>query len=238
MVTVTSTKKLKPALITAAGAKGFDIVDHDFIQINPIWTEETQEAFRQLLSSGTRHVAFTSSHAIESLQPYLSAATNEYKSWKIFCLTGRTKESVIALLHGNENIVAEADNAQTLARMILEQGTTNLIFFCGNLRRDELPETLRAAGVQVHEMVVYETVLLPVVTAPADAVLFFSPSAVESFFSVNQLKPETVCFAIGATTATAVKEKTGNRVVVSDVPSQEAVIACLYTYFKNKKHKE
>lgn len=236
MVTVTSTKKLKPALVTGARAEGFIIKDHDFIQVHPVWSVEKQETFHQL--QGIRHVAFTSAHAVECLNRYLTDSTAAYNSWKIFCLSGRTKESVIDFFHGTGNIVAEADNAQALAEKILEQEVKELVFFCGNLRRDELPQSLRAAGVQVHEMVVYETVPQPVVAEAADAVLFFSPSAVESFFSVNQLKADTVCFAIGDTTAKAVKEKTGNPVVLSDAPSQGAVIESVYRYFKNKKQNE
>ena len=238
MVTVTSTKKLKPGLVAAARAEGFFIQDHDFIQVRPVWSAEKQETFNRLLAAATRYVAVTSAHAMESLERYMPDGSHAYRNWKIFCLSGRTRESVADFFHGSGNIIADADNAQALAQKIMEQKVRDLVFLCGNLRREELPRTLQAAGIRVHELVVYETVLQPVVAPAADAVLFFSPSAVESFFSVNQLKPNTICFAIGATTAGAIGGKTANTVVLPAAPSQEAVIASLYLYFKNKKQKE
>lgn len=239
MITVTSTKKLKPALIGAAKAEGFIISDHDFIQVFPLWSEEKQAAFDTLLAAGIQYVAVTSAHAVESLRPYIRASgRKEYNNWKMLCLSGSTKDSVAGFFHGRQHIVAEAGNARALAVKIVEQGIKDLVFFCGNLRRDDLPRTLQAAGVQVHELVVYKTAQQPLKVPAADAVLFFSPSAVESFFAVNQLEPQTVCFAIGETTGAALKGKTGNRVVISRDPTQEAVLESLYAHFKKKKTEE
>ena len=59
----------------------------------------------------------------------------------------------------------------------------SVTFFCGNQRRDTLPDKVRAAGIKVEELVVYETVELPLkVTDHYDAILFYSPSGVRSFF--------------------------------------------------------
>ena len=236
MMPVISTKKLKPALVAAARAEGFLIQDHDFIQVDPVPPDKIREALDKLPDTALEHIAFTSAHAVESLYPIISVPGKyNFKDCKIFCLSGRTKEAVIALFNENK-IVATADNAAALAEKILEQKVSGLVFFCGNQRRDELPALLKASGVQVQEIVVYKTVPKPVVTPAAQAVLFFSPSAVESFFSANRLETGTVCFAIGETTAGALKEKTAHPVVVSEAPSQESVLASLFTYFKHKNY--
>jgi uroporphyrinogen-III synthase len=83
--------------------------------------------------------------------------------------------------------------------------------------------------------VIYETIETPQVsTEDIDGILFFSPSAVQSFFSVNQLKKETVCFSIGYTTAESVAGFTDNRIIISEAPSQEMILASVHFYFANK----
>jgi uroporphyrinogen-III synthase len=82
--------------------------------------------------------------------------------------------------------------------------------------------------------VVYETLETPVeIPGPLDAVLFFSPSAVNSFFSKNQLEKNTACFAIGATTARTIASYTANKIISSEVPDQSVLVQALRTYFHN-----
>jgi uroporphyrinogen-III synthase len=56
---------------------------------------------------------------------------------------------------------------------------------------------------------------------------------VQSFFSVNHLKKSTVCFAIGKTTAESIADFTGNKIITSESPSQEMMIASVQNYFQN-----
>ena len=88
----------------------------------------------------------------------------------------------------------------------------------------------------VHEIIVYETVETPVTAIEnIDGILFFSPSAVNSFFSVNQLNANTVCFAIGNTTAEAIAGFTGNKIITSEYTSQEMMLASLIKTYKTQK---
>jgi uroporphyrinogen-III synthase len=122
-----------------------------------------------------------------------------------------------------------------LASKIIHDGVTEIIFFCSNKRRDELPDILSEAGVRVYEIVVYETIETPFITEAVDGILFFSPSAVQSFFSMNQPGAGTVCFAIGETTAAAISERTSHQVITSEDPSQESMMARVESYFRNIK---
>jgi len=94
---------------------------------------------------------------------------------------------------------------------------------------------LKNEGVDVREIVVYTTVKTPVkFDKDMDGIIFFSPSAVNSFFSVNHIKPQTVCFAIGQTTANALRESTGNEVIVSNSVSQEGMMKTMKIFFTQK----
>ncbi|MFL5808216.1 MAG: uroporphyrinogen-III synthase, partial [Flavisolibacter sp.] len=102
-------------------------------------------------------------------------------------------------------------------------------------RRDDLPVILKNKGVNVHEVVVYTTVESPVKAEDNfDAIVFFSPSAVRSFFSVNQLMPHVICFAIGHTTAHSLREFTANEVIVGNSTSQEGMLNTMNIFFNQK----
>lgn len=76
-------------------------------------------------------------------------------------------------------------------------------FFCGNLRRNTLPNALQLASIKYAEIEVYETILQPQrISTPLDGILFYSPSGVESYFNSNDYNNETL-FCIGTTTANA-----------------------------------
>jgi len=109
-------------------------------------------------------------------------------------------------------------------------------FFCGDRRREELPFLLRREGFTVNERVVYRTILTPrKVERVYDGIAFFSPSAVESFFSVNAVAEATRLFAIGETTAASIGAHCSNPVVISDSPEKEELVRRMIDYFQLKK---
>lgn len=236
---VLSTKKLEPLLVQKAREQGIDVVEQDAIQVKPILTKEKWDEIFSLLEKNIEHAVFTSSNAVTALKKYLNEYVNHLPPrWKIFCLSGKTK----AVLQENEEVfgtvVATASAAAELARQVIAKGVRELLFFCGDRRRDELPAILQNAGVLVHEVVVYEVEEIPAAAAGGyEAVLFFSPSAVQSFFAANQLKENIVCFAIGQTTANSVKQFTQNKLLVSKEPTQESLLHEVINYFKNTVNK-
>ena len=230
---VLSTKKLEPSLVEKAKEAGIEIFEQEFISIRPIWSEGKFNEISRFFHKP--YVAFTSANAVVNVNAYLhSHDAFPVPAWKFFCLSGKTKEAVLKSLVPMEDIVGEAENAASLAAKVLEQNVQEIVFFCGNKRRDTLSNILEEAGVIVHEVVVYETLETPQVsTESIDGILFFSPSAVQSFFSVNQLKKDTICFAIGQTTADSLADFTDNRIIVSEAPSQEMLLASAQFYFQN-----
>lgn len=232
---VLSTKKLEPSLVEKAKEKGIEIIEQEFILIRPIRNEETFRKITGFAEDKKLIIALTSANAVGVLDSYMHVGDTFYViDWKIFCLSGKTKEAVLSARLLGKNIIGEATNATALAKQIIQHGVQEIVFFCGNRRRDTLPTILEEAGIIVHEVVVYETLETPQVsTAGIDGILFFSPSAVQSFFSVNQLKKDTVCFAIGLTTADSIADFTDNRIIVSEVPSQEMLLGSVQFYFQN-----
>ncbi len=232
---VLSTKKLQPSLVESAKEQGIVVVEQEAIQVHPILTKEKWEEIFSLLERRIKYAVFTSSNAVAALNKYLNEYVNHLPpQWKIFCLPGKTKDLLLEKEEVFGTIEGTADNAGALAELIISKEVKEILFFCGSKRRDELPAILQTAGVQVHEVVVYDTVETPVtIEEDFNAVLFFSPSAVQSFFAANQLKENIVCFAIGQTTANCVEKFTNNKLYVSQTPTQEAMLQEVINYFTN-----
>ena len=107
-----------------------------------------------------------------------------------------------------------------------------VIFFCGGQRRDELPSILNDAGIEVDEIAVYQTIEVPhIIKKDYHGILFFSPSAVRSFFKVNKANGKTILFAIGNTTAAEIKKFSNNKILVSDEPGKESLVQKAIEYF-------
>ncbi len=130
-------------------------------------------------------------NAVEAVGKYVAEKNN----WKIFCI-GNTTRKLVKEIFGEKNIAGTADNASALADSIIESASIkNIVFFSGNQRRDELPEKLKKNHIKVEEIVVYKTIETPeLLTKSYDAILFFSPSAVQSFFSKNTISDSTPNF--------------------------------------------
>ena len=214
-----STGALPATLIESAMAKGIEIEAVSFIATEPVELPALGELTKRPLTA-----VFTSNNAVMSVGD-LGAA-----DWKIYCI-GKSA----ARRFGENAIAGSAPSAKELAEKIIRTNKgCEVYFFCGDRRRDELPDMLKTEGFIVHEMVVYRTIATPHrVARRYDGISFYSPSAVDSFFSVNTVDPKTTLFAIGETTAEAIRRNSSNPVVVGPPqrPDKEELIRLMIEYF-------
>lgn len=185
-------------------------------------------------------VVFTSKHAVMAVA---KMAAKMPVQWSVYCLGNVTQSVVVEQFNVNETaankvkIAGVGDNAKELANKIIKDNVKNIVFFCGDQRLDTLPGLLLNAGVVVREIVVYEMKeAMHVVEAVYDGVLFYSPSAANSFFRQNQVSTGTVLFAIGQTTAAALRELSKNKIVVCSTPSKVRVLQDAIEYFNSNNH--
>jgi uroporphyrinogen-III synthase len=228
-IRILSTRPLDEALIENAACQNITIDTISFIEIKKLVTTGVSEQIN-LLSQSAATVVFTSMNAVEVVVDALPA-DNIMPPWKIYCMGGATF-TLVKKYWAYDSIVFTAKNAADLARKIVSDKIDKITFFCGDKRREELPGLLAEANVSLQEVVVYETIEKPVaVSQNYSAVLFFSPSAVNSFFSINHVPAETILFSIGNTTATAIKLFTGNRIIVSEFPAKDQLVEKAIEYF-------
>ncbi len=229
--TILSTKILKPYIKHQLVENDFNVREHDFIKI------ENADPFgvKEILSTHLPNYIFTSKNAVKAFANYIAAHKIKIgKKSNFFALSGETQQ---ALADEGYKALIVKDNATALANEIIKTSKEQqFIFFCGDKRRNELPDAILNAGLNLLEVVVYKTISqVKKIDVAYQAVLFFSPSAIKSFFKENVLSKSVQCFCIGYTTANALKEyKINNKVKVISYPSQQVMIDEVLHYFNIK----
>jgi len=192
----------------------FDLVEKSFIKVDL----RTDVKLREEVNCAI----FTSQNAVEAVFQESKVLTNKLQS--VFCVGSKTRR---CLERFGIEVQTVCSSAEELARLLIEEKRFKKItFFCGNLRREELPKRLKEEGIEVEEVQVYQTQLFPTkIKGGFTGVLFFSPSAISSYIEAgNSLT--TVAFCIGNTTAVTAIEYF-EKVYVAEDSTVESTITLL-----------
>ena len=188
-IQILSTRPLNKTLLQEANQAGIDIDEFSFIETTPLYSEplqmEIDDTFQQAAT-----IVFTSMNAVEAVA---SQIKEKIPRWKIYCI-GTTTRQLVANHFGQDAIAGTANDAASLAELIVEdQPKEKIIFFCGDQRRDELPGILQQHSIEAREIVVYKTTAIQQqIKKQYEGILFFSPSAVESFLVItNSVKKQS-----------------------------------------------
>lgn len=227
-INILSTRPLNKSLVHEAKDVGISIDELSFIETEPILDIATQQEIEQAyLQSST--VVFTSMNAVDAV---IAWQDGQQPDWVIYCM-GNTTKQLIKKHFGEHSVAGTASSATELAELIAEENEIDeVIFFCGEQRRDELPAILRNKEIDVHEIIVYETIHTPhKISKDYHGILFYSPSAVSSFFSNNKVPHQTILFAIGNTTATTIQQYCNNTIIIGKEPGKEELVRQAMEYF-------
>ncbi len=224
-----TTRPLPGEFIAEAAEQNIEVEELSFIDTQPVETDEVLQRIKELAKQ-PRTVVFTSMNAVTAVQKQAEKGSH----WQVYCI-GSTTEKLIREQLPLATIIATAENAERLGERMIDDGVNNVIFFCGNKRRDELPNKFKSEGKNAEEVVVYETLEQPcVIDKVYDGILFYSPSAVHSFFGVNKTTPVTTLFAIGKTTAEAIRQYKNQKIQVGNVTSKIELAREALAYFQAK----
>ena len=226
-IQILSTRPVGAELINEAADNDIIIDELSFIKTEEIVDAAIENKIRKLSSQDITAV-FTSMNAVKAVAKFIKSQPG----WKIFCIGNTTKE-LVKEYFGEEPIKGFADNAEQLSKKIIENSSIkNVTFFCGDKRRDDLPGNLIKNGIGVDEVIVYKTIETPTsLKKQYDGILFFSPSAVQSFFSKNSISNKTKIFAIGSTTANVVKHFVRHPVIIAEIPGKENLVKLAINHF-------
>ena len=225
---ILSTRPIDAPLINEAKHQNIEIDILSFIETVPIRSIEVQQEIENALLKSSA-VVFTSMNAVEAVANELDG---HQPDWRIYSI-GNTTKQLVKKYFGEKAIAGTAESAAELAELIVEEDNSDdIFFFCGEQRRDELPDILRSNDIDVNEIVVYQTIQVKhKIEKTYHGILFFSPSAVQSFFSNNKISDKTILFAIGNTTATEIKKYTNNKIITGDEPSKENLVMEMIRYY-------
>jgi uroporphyrinogen-III synthase len=122
-------------------------------------------------------------------------------------------------------------SAHEVAKLIIKDQLEEVIFICGNRRRDELPDLLKSHAIKLKEVVVYESKNLnkTVNLQSIDGLAFMSPSSVYSLAN-NGGFMNLPCFAIGPTTAEALNNE-GQKCLISKSTTPQSLVDVAKHYF-------
>jgi len=180
---------------------------------------------------------FTSRNGVKALKKLMDAGLQVRPETQLFAVGAKTQKALKEL--GLESKIPRTQDSKHLAELIIAEGKINsVIYFHGNLSRSEMTDRLQDEGIEVIELEVYKTIINPVnlPDKPISGILFYSPSAVEGFKQghgfTGDLPP---LFAIGPTTASALKKETDQAIEVAPQPDTEVLLRTVSDFIFNKK---
>ena len=210
MKSILSTKKLSTVQKDQLLQEGVCVVDYDAIAITFLDFEAPEVIDNAI---------FTSQQAVRS---FLEKSQGVLSIKNCFCVGAKT---TFLLEENGLKVIEIGQNATELAQNIAKN-YKNCVFyyFCGTIRREELPKALKSEKISLFEIKTYKTVLkTKKFDQKWDGILFFSPSGVASYISENKPQTNTRAFCIGQTTAASAKEHFKS-VVVAPTNTIESVL--------------
>ena len=212
-------KKFKDLLIK----NNYQIEEKSFIKILPFKSKSNISILENII--------FTSKNAVEIiLKNYM--IKNNLANKDIYCVGQSTAELI---KRNNLNLIKSEDNSKNLSKFILanfKNSKNSFTYFSGKKRIRELENNLKKNNINIIVHEVYDTLLTPIkINDLYDGVIFYSPSAVKSFFKGNNSLNNTYGFCIGNTTAKELSNYS-NRFSVAKSNSEENMLESIDKYFK------
>lgn len=166
------------------------------------------------------HFILTSQNGLESLINLFSV---DYLKDKYYYVVG--EKTAQKLNHFSANIQIISQDVEDLVKKLIPNSESQFVYFCSNLRLDDLKNQLELQKKNVQEIVSYQTILLAKkIEYNFDAIVFLSPSGVDAFFIKNSINKSTQIFAIGNTTRESIKKYTSQEVLIPSQPNVNSLL--------------
>ncbi len=202
-----------------------NILDQDFLLISHLDNPSLVET----LQNNQHPFVFTSINAVNATACLIKNYGITLKTNSCYCISGKT--SACAKQSGF-NSLSDAKDATSLADAIIS-GNENAVLHCtGNLTKQDLYNLLQEAGLEIAICQVYQNNILPVKVPSFDGVMFFSPSQIDAFLTVNELHSQIPAFCIGNTTAEHLAKFSHQNIVISSQSNEQAMLHKVYEYYK------
>lgn len=212
-IKILSTKNLSDNVVRLLDQDKIDFFSNDYIQIKPIPFN-----FNALLNSSKNWV-ISSKNTLNILFKKLNL--NQLNTIHFYCVGDKTAKIIKSK---GLKLVASALSSKKLGEIIKQKyNRESFTLIGGVIKRDELKSLLKDLCINFTDISIYDTIFTPhLFKNELDGILFFSPSAIQSFTIKNTIKNEQL-FCIGQTTA-AEASKHSNNVHIAKNQTFESVI--------------
>ena len=206
-------------------AHGAEVIELPLIQVTKHYDKNTLvEVFAELTQY--EWIIFTSANGARFFFEEFHKAFDDIRALGLvrIAVVGEATAEVIRGKHLRVDVMPAKANAEELAKMLLEResiDSAKILVVTGNLNRDTLVDALHDARAIVDRLPIYKTEETDLAANPvagsfrergADAILFASPSAAQSFFDqaaalkLSAKAKRPLAGSIGATTTAAMKQ--------------------------------
>ena len=225
-----------------AKSNGLEVRIIPFIKTSSNYDKES--ILNEILSLNDRIDAFvfTSQNAVKALIPLFSEPQfyNLLKDKMVFATGNKTTLSLDT--QSIRVTLPPSNDAESLANLIKKnRSVKRVVWFKGNLSLDILKTILNNSNIEVIEKTVYHTSLISEKIKDIgafDGIVFYSPSAVDSFLKSNSIDKDMPVFCIGATTRTYLNKLIPNEIIQSSEPESELLIKRIRDYIYEEKIQE
>ena len=206
-------------------ALGANVLEMPLIKVTKDYDKHTLvEVFAELAQY--EWIIFTSANGVRFFFEEFFRAYDDIRSLGLvqIAVVGEATADIVREYHLRVELQPKKASAEELARLLMEReslDSAKVLVVTGNLNRDTLVDKLNDARAIVDRLPLYKTEETDLASDPvagdfrqngADAILFASPSAAQSFFDqaatlkLNGKAKKPLAGSIGATTTAAMKQ--------------------------------
>ena len=206
-------------------AHGAEVIELPLIQVTKHYDKSTLvEVFAELTQY--EWIVFTSANGVRFFFEEFQKAFDDIRSIGLvrIAAVGEATADAIRAKHLRVDLMPAKAYAEELAKMMIEReslDSAKILVVTGNLNRDTLVDMLHDARAIVDRLPIYKTEETDLANNPvagsfrergADAILFASPSAAQSFFDqaaslkLSAKAKRPIAGSIGATTTATMKQ--------------------------------
>ncbi|OON70693.1 uroporphyrinogen-III synthase [Hymenobacter sp. CRA2] len=216
---------------------GIKVDFREFIQVEPV----SYKDFRKEKVNILEHTAviFTSRNAVDHFFRICQEAKLEMPAeMKYFCISEQTANYLqkYIVLRKRKLFIGQR-TAADLFDVIKKHKSEKFLYPCSDIRKDDIPEFMRANGFKFTEAVIYRTVasdLSDLSDVKYDCLAFFSPSGISSLFInfPDFVQDGTRIAAFGPTTAKAVRDAGLELDIEAPQPNAPSMTGAIEAYIR------
>lgn len=226
------------ASAAAWSARGADVQRVPTLSIEPRRPDEEDVARVNTLESGW--VVLPSPRAARNLAAVADAFAVPIVTWPAAVVGEATAVAAREVGFAVKRVADRATGADLAEALVADASVQRVVLASSDRRREELGETLRAADRTVVDLVVHWT--MPRVAAPSrafDCIALYSPSALNFLDELDPAAGHALAGSpaacLGATTASAARERGFVTVLQPDDPGEDALLDRVGTWWDTRR---